>query len=472
MADFLTSFAAAEARPYVERFHADLCAELAILTGSPVDGVLCAGTESGPRGSTPASDAAVLVALCSPEYYADAGCGLNWAVFERRFDRRPERRRAAGVIRVLVQWAPVRNPPPGLPGPPALEAGPLAPYFERGLRDVMRRSLGTEPQLYHDAVRQLARAVRDGIREALPALLADDRIGVTPAFPRPVARPGHRPPDSLPNPRRPTAHPDPAPSLVPLPSPATPTDHAGTPDRPGTETAPTDAPTTPNRSAAEATHSVPLPSPTIPPGHAPTGTGPRTTTGRPATEPTRTVPHVLYVGASPDDHARLRVDRGLREVLAIAEWGGIVVEPVPAATASDLRRILATRPDIVHLACHGVGDRLLFEDIHGEEHAVSARQIVSTLRLYQEDAGIWLRGLVLASCDSAVVVELFRGTADTVVAHTGPLDDLCANAFAGLFYREVARRVDLAAAARLAARHTVLANESCAALETGLVVLS
>ncbi|MYV97163.1 hypothetical protein GT354_02495, partial [Streptomyces sp. SID3343] len=183
MADFLTSFAAAESRPYVERFHADLCAALTNLTGSAVDGVLCSASASSLRDSTPAVDAAVLVALCSPEYYADAGCGLNWAVFERRFDRRPERRPAADVIRVLVRWAPVRKPPAGLPGPPALESGPLAPYFDRGLRDVMRRSLGTEPELYHDAVRQLARAVHAGIREALPPLLPGDWVGVTPTFP-------------------------------------------------------------------------------------------------------------------------------------------------------------------------------------------------------------------------------------------------------------------------------------------------
>ncbi|MYV97438.1 CHAT domain-containing protein, partial [Streptomyces sp. SID3343] len=236
------------------------------------------------------------------------------------------------------------------------------------------------------------------------------------------------------------------------PSPAAATARAGEPARTTSHPSPTDAPPD--------TPVDPLAPVTPDPTH------------RPAAAATRTVPHVLYIGASPDDHAQLRVDRGLRELLGIAEWGGIVVEPVPAAMASDLRRIRATRPDILHLACHGSGESLLFEDIHGEEHAVSAHQIVRTLRLYRDEVGIRLRGLVLASCDSEAIVEQFRGTADTVVAHTGPLDDLCANAFAGLFYREVAHGLGLAGAARVAARLTVLDNESCEALESGLVVLS
>ncbi|MGK5534228.1 CHAT domain-containing protein, partial [Streptomyces sp. URMC 129] len=184
--------------------------------------------------------------------------------------------------------------------------------------------------------------------------------------------------------------------------------------------------------------------------------------------------HVLYLGASPTGQQVLRADRGLREVQDAARAGGrLRVTAYPAARTTDLRNVLTERPrpHILHLACHGVDGRLVFEDPFGEEHRLDARQVADTLRLYRSEYGIRLRGLVLASCDSADVVALFEGSADTVVAHTGPLDDLCANVFAGEFYRALQLDGNVRAAARVAAQHAANADDSCSMLRTGLVVL-
>ncbi len=182
---------------------------------------------------------------------------------------------------------------------------------------------------------------------------------------------------------------------------------------------------------------------------------------------------VLFVGASPVGARRLRTDREAKAVLRAAGGEGRRVEICPAAEVTDLRRLLDLRPDILHLACHGDGENLVFEDGFGEQATVPAAEVARTLLLYRERAGVRLRALLLGSCHSERAAALFRGAADTVIAHTGPLDDQCAIAFAEWFYRELGRTPDrIADAAVIAARHTTLTDPLCAGLEDGLVVLT
>ncbi|MGK5534272.1 hypothetical protein ACSNOC_27340, partial [Streptomyces sp. URMC 129] len=176
-AAFLTSSAAADAGLYVERFHRDLCGAVAAVAGRPVTGVL---RRSG--GTVAAADAAVLVALCSPAYYRDADCGLDWAAFERRLGRRPGAARGARKTRLQVLWVPA-DPPPGLPRAAAGAAGPFSRYAEGGLLEMMRHDRGTDPLGYREVLRDLARDVWEGHGQALPALLPGDHETLTPSFP-------------------------------------------------------------------------------------------------------------------------------------------------------------------------------------------------------------------------------------------------------------------------------------------------
>lgn len=180
---------------------------------------------------------------------------------------------------------------------------------------------------------------------------------------------------------------------------------------------------------------------------------------------------VLVIGASPAGSERIRPDREAKAILAARDGGHFKVELCPAASASDLRQVLTFRPDIVHLACHGDGDDLIFEDTDGEEHRVSALHVASTLRLYRELKQIRLRGLVLASCASDGIAEHFADVAEWVVAHRGLLDDDCAVAFADQLYSALKDDGDLGVAARLAAQHVLLTDSGCSGVVTNLIVL-
>jgi len=179
---------------------------------------------------------------------------------------------------------------------------------------------------------------------------------------------------------------------------------------------------------------------------------------------------VLVVGAQPHGQQRLRADRELRAVLDAAELGHLQVDSRPAAAVTDLRRLLDHPADVLHLACHGDGGDLLFEDATGEEQRVSAVELARTLTAYRDHGRVRLRGLVLGSCHGDQAITPLKGLTAEGVAHTGIVDDDCAVAFAGHLYRELRHATGLASAAVLAARHTVLEDDLCQSLEDGLVV--
>jgi hypothetical protein len=183
------------------------------------------------------------------------------------------------------------------------------------------------------------------------------------------------------------------------------------------------------------------------------------------------VTRVLVIGASPEGAERIRPDRDARAIEQARVAGRLDVTYCPAAVATDLQRVLDVRPDVLHLACHGAGQYLVFEDHLGQQHRVLAREVAATLGLYREIGGVHLRGLVIASCDGESIAGQFAAVADLVVAHRGSLDDACAVTFTSHLYEGLGRAPDLGAAARLAARHAALTDSSCAGVEAGLIVL-
>ncbi|MBO3747490.1 CHAT domain-containing protein [Streptosporangiaceae bacterium NEAU-GS5] len=183
-----------------------------------------------------------------------------------------------------------------------------------------------------------------------------------------------------------------------------------------------------------------------------------------------TLRHVLFIGASPDRMSTLRPDRELREIIRRADNDRIKVRYRPAADSGNLAAVLEDRTDILHLACHGNSDSVYFEAPDGTRQVVSGRHLADTLRLYQDDAGAVLRGVVLAACHSAAVAELLRPYADTIIAHQGDLLDVCAIEFAAELYRVLPVSASLGGAARIAARHAANARALCGMVPDELVV--
>lgn len=178
---------------------------------------------------------------------------------------------------------------------------------------------------------------------------------------------------------------------------------------------------------------------------------------------------ILVVAASPNGLDQIRGDRELRTISA-AVLDRFDLESCPAASVLDLGRVRHFRPDLLHLICHGVGEDLIFEDVDGEVHPVPAVQVVETVKLARMHKGGRLRGVLLRSCDSEGIAELFTDVAETVVAHRGPLHDGCAVFFAGRLYAELVTGADLADAARSAAQETHNLEQNCHSIPEGLVV--
>lgn len=181
---------------------------------------------------------------------------------------------------------------------------------------------------------------------------------------------------------------------------------------------------------------------------------------------------VLVIGSSPGGESPVRADRELKAILASARSAQLTVHSAPAASASDIEQILSLRPDILHLACHGDGPDLVFEDGFGRARYIAGRTIAEVLGLYQAHAGIRLRGVVLNACLSADLAIPFRSVADVVIAHRGPLDDECAVVFAGKLYAALGAVPSMAEAASIAAGNAMLEDETCGSLRDGLVVLT
>jgi hypothetical protein len=184
------------------------------------------------------------------------------------------------------------------------------------------------------------------------------------------------------------------------------------------------------------------------------------------------VRHVLVVGASPGDAERVRGDREVREIRDAADrHGALMVTPLPAAAATDLREVRTLRPDVLHLACHGDGVDLVFETPEGDSAPVAASRIVGLLAAYRQHDDVRLGAVVLNSCHSAEIAKAFAPVADVVVGHRGELDDECAVAFSGELYRALRDARSFAAAARVAAATAALSSGYCTGLDRDLVVL-
>jgi hypothetical protein len=152
------------------------------------------GQGPGPGSAVTAATADVMVALCSEAYYADPGCGRDWAVFERRLTLRRPVRPAAPDPLVLVRWQPA-DPPPGIPRAPVHCTDVVADYASIGLLGIMHRRGRRGPQ-YQAAVERTAAAVHEGLTAPPPVLPPGQEALLPPSFP--LLPPPRRPRDERP----------------------------------------------------------------------------------------------------------------------------------------------------------------------------------------------------------------------------------------------------------------------------------
>lgn len=183
------------------------------------------------------------------------------------------------------------------------------------------------------------------------------------------------------------------------------------------------------------------------------------------------IERVLVIGANPDGGTALRADQELRAIQTVSP-DRISVHVVPAAQATDLEQIASLRPHVLHFACHGDGQNLLFQSSEGRAKPVRGQLIADVLRVYRDQADVRLRGVILNACHSAEIAPLFADVADVVIAHHGPLSDGCAVIFASKLYGALAAAPSLAEAAIIAAENTVLEKDGgCSMLRDNLRVV-
>ena len=147
---------------------------------------------------------------------------------------------------------------------------------------------------------------------------------------------------------------------------------------------------------------------------------------------------VLFVAASPDHQAWLRVDREARAVRNALERSGLkrVIDlQVRMAVRPDdfLQALLSLRPRVVHFAGHGDAEtgELLFEDDDGRALPAAAeglRVIFSQLRGTVEC-------VILNACHSRENAEAILASVPYVITTDGPLEDEAAITFSTGFYQ-------------------------------------
>ncbi|WP_406839859.1 toll/interleukin-1 receptor domain-containing protein [Streptomyces sp. AHU1] len=195
--DFVTSYAAEENLAYATRFHQDLIAAVARTKGRAIEAAMCCGGQ-GDANHPLVARAQVLVALCSRAYYADPGCGGDWAVFEHRLSLVPVQfRPAVPPARVLVRWQPAA-PPSGMPLAPIMSGEVTDSYACKGVYGIIREE-GFSSRAYRDALVEIAATVCAGQAGSPPVVSA----GELPRLALPFPRGGRGPRSKVPSPRTP-----------------------------------------------------------------------------------------------------------------------------------------------------------------------------------------------------------------------------------------------------------------------------
>jgi CHAT domain len=130
-----------------------------------------------------------------------------------------------------------------------------------------------------------------------------------------------------------------------------------------------------------------------------------------------------------------------------------LVGEFPHARFEDIPHIMDLKPDIIHLACHGNEDILIFEDENGDPRYVSAELFADRLAASRRrNSSVRISGIVLNGCAGDAIAPLLLRAARTVVALHQEVSDVIADSFTARFYEQLSRVSDIALAASRAAR--------------------
>ncbi len=155
---------------------------------------------------------------------------------------------------------------------------------------------------------------------------------------------------------------------------------------------------------------------------------------RPGSSPAQLT--VLMVSASPDTHRRLRVDRGLAQVIArmrgTSQRDRLKIVQVQAASFDDLcTAMMEHRPHVLHISSHGQADgSLVFEAGPGGASEVPKRKLLRLLESLAEG----LRLVVINACESAALARDIPPVIDLAVGMSDAIEDEAAIAFATTIY--------------------------------------
>ena len=144
---------------------------------------------------------------------------------------------------------------------------------------------------------------------------------------------------------------------------------------------------------------------------------------------------ILFLASSPVDHARLRLDREVREIdegLKRSDHrDSFKLIPCFAAKIHDLRRrLLEHRPQIVHFAGHGDDDGILVEDDRGRALQVPVNALADLFGLCQEH----VQCVILNACQSEAQAEAIGKHIPNVIGMSASIEDQAAIEFAVGFY--------------------------------------
>lgn len=149
---------------------------------------------------------------------------------------------------------------------------------------------------------------------------------------------------------------------------------------------------------------------------------------------------VLFVGASPKDEARLRLDeevRSIDESLRQADFGeSFTFTQALATRVTDLQNaFLRYKPHIVHFGGHGdASGGIVFEDASGQSQVVSVNALEQLFMLFKDE----MKVVILNACQSYQQADAIAKHIDFVVGMSESISDDAAIAFSTSFYRALA----------------------------------
>lgn len=157
---------------------------------------------------------------------------------------------------------------------------------------------------------------------------------------------------------------------------------------------------------------------------------------------------VLYLGTSPLDEDRLRIDQEAREIHKAIRMSdnpqSVDFNDRWAVRQTDLLQALnETNPDIVHFSCHGASNgSIVFEDQFGRARPLSKEQ----LSMIVGAAAKRVRLVVFNACYSDEEANKVLRNVDAVIGMTGSISDCAAITFAAQLYSSIGFGHDLATA--------------------------